>query len=260
MVIIILPLIVFAICLVGTLFITSKYEHKFAYPIKEILVDLIGKSHAFHIPEEPVPAEHRDELLYYKIEFSEIFNKGLQMELSRLMANLIKRSGVTFDRLIGVECKKGKEQPIREKYSVVPILSAIMKKPYAVIVEIVDEHSKQFVCEGEVQEGETVIIIDDILTTGKSIIAATEYLHKNFKNIEVAHAFAFAVRYPYDQGGLEGARKKLADHGIQFHTIIDNVTLVDGLYERKYITLGQLKQVSRDVDLAKSPVLERFKD
>jgi len=190
---------------------------QFAYPIKEILVDLIGKNQAFYIPEEPLQPEHREEPLYYKIEFSRIFEKGYQMELSRLMANLIKRSGVTFDRLIGVESKKGEDQPIREKYSVVPILSAIMKKPYAVIVEIVD--SKQFVCEGEVEKGETVIIIDDVLTTGVSIITAAEYLCENFENIKAAHAFAFAVRYPYDKGGLEGAKRKLLDYGIELHCI-----------------------------------------
>lgn len=180
-------------------------------------MDLIGKNQAFYIPEEPLQPEHREEPLYYKIEFSRIFEKGYQMELSRLMANLIKRSGVTFDRLIGVESKKGEDQPIREKYSVVPILSAIMKKPYAVIVEIVD--SKQFVCEGEVEKGETVIIIDDVLTTGVSIITAAEYLCENFENIKAAHAFAFAVRYPYDKGGLEGAKRKLLDYGIELHCI-----------------------------------------
>jgi len=55
-----LPLFVFVICLVAIWFITSQYEYKFEYPFKERLVDLISKSHAFHVPEEPIQAEHRE--------------------------------------------------------------------------------------------------------------------------------------------------------------------------------------------------------
>jgi hypothetical protein len=248
----ILPLIILIICLISTLFITSKYEYKFAYPNKELLVDLIVKSQAFQVPEKPVKAEHREAPLYYKIEFSQIFEKGLQMELSKLMANFIRASDVTFDRLIGVGSRQKEDKPLREKYLTVPLLSAIMKKPYALIIEIVD--SKKFICEGEIKEGETVIIIDEVLTTGKSVINAVKYLRENFKDIKIANVFTLIVRFPFREGGIDGAKRTLWDYGVELHTIIDNVELVETLYKRKYLTSGKLQQVLKDEDLVGSPV------
>jgi len=248
----ILPLVVFAICLASVLFVTYKYEYKFSYPLNEMLVNLIGKNNAFYIPIEPVLAEHRREPLYYKIEFAKIFEKGFQMDLSKLMAYFIKRSNVKFDRIIGLESRKTLDKPSTEKYSFIQILSGMMRKPYAIIVELAGY--KQFICEGEIKEGETVIIIDDVLTTGKSIIRTAKYLHENYKNIKITHAFAFAVRYPYDEGGFEEAKKKLLDYGVELHAIIDNVNLASKLCKKKYITPEQLRYISQDKDLRGSPL------
>jgi orotate phosphoribosyltransferase-like protein len=256
--IVIFPLIVFVVCLGGVLFAMYKYEHKFAYPVKELLIDLIGKNQAFYIPPQPIHAEHREEPLYYKIEFSKIYEKGLHMELSRLMAYFIRDSGVSFDRLIGVESKQKIDSPIQEKYTIVPILSAILGKPYAKIVEIVK--TNKFICEGEIVEGETAIIIDDVLTTGASIISATEFLRKEYPGIRVTHAFTFAARYPYDECGLECAKEKLMKAGVELVAIVDNISLVSRLYERKYINLQQLKYVSNDRDLQGSDILKRFEN
>jgi len=250
--IIIIPLILLIISLVATWYITSKYEYKFEYPFKELLTDLIIKSEAFYVPKEPIRAEHRETPLYYKIELSKLFEKGLQIELAKLMANFIKSSGMTFDRLIGLGGKETWSKPTREKYWIVPLLSGIMKKPYALIIEI--EDSKEFICEGEVKDNETVVIIDDVLTTGKSIISAVEYLRENYKNIKVAHAFTFIVRFPFSKGGLEGAKSTLLKYGIELHTIIDNVRLVETLHKRKYLSSWKLQQVLKDDDLRGSPV------
>jgi len=169
------------------------------------------------------------------------------MELSKLMANFIKASGVTFDRLIGIGSRPDWGKPTIEKYWIVPLLSGILKKPYAMVIEITS--TGELTCEGEIKDGETVAIIDDVLTTGKSIINAAKYLREKYKNIKVSHAFTFLTRFPYKMGGLEGAKRKLLDYGIELHTIIDNVGLVNMLYKRRYLTSGQLQRVSKDEDL-----------
>jgi len=243
-----LPLIVFIICQTITLIITSKYEHKFEYPFKRELVNLIIKSQAFYVPEKPIKAEHREAPLYYKIELSKIFERGLQMELSKLMAYFIRKTRVNFDRLIGVGGRPSIDKPTREKYWVVPLLSGILKKPYAMIIEISD--SGEIICEGEVRDGETIIIIDDVLTTGRSIINAANYLREKYKNIKIEHAFTFIVRFPLSKGGLDGARRKLLEYGIELHTVIDNVELVKMLYKRKYLTPGGFQRTLKDEDLA----------
>lgn len=250
--IVIIPWILFIIAIIATWYVTSKYEYKFEYSFKEALTDLIIKSEAFFVPEEPIQAEHRETPLYYKIELSKLFEKGVQMELAKLMANFIKSSGITFDRLIGLGRKETLSKPTREKYWIVPLLSGIMKKPYALIIEIGD--SKEFICEGEVKDNEAVVIIDDVLTTGRSIINATKYLRENYKNIRVAHAFTFIVRFPFNKGGLEGAKSTLRKYGIELHTIIDNVGLVQALHERKYLSSWKLQQVLKDSDLEGSPI------
>jgi hypothetical protein len=251
--IVILPLITFVACLSSVLFIMYKYEHRFAYPVKELLVDLIGKNKAFVIPPEPIKPEHRPEPLYYKIEFSKIYEKGLQMELSKLMAFFIRKSGVSFDRLIGVESKKSDDTTIREKYSIVPILSAMLGKPYARIVEIANK--REFITEGEIAEGETAIIIDDVLTTGESIISTAKFLRDKYPSLNVTHAFTFAARFPYDQGGLQEAKRVLMKYNIELVAIIDNLSLVCKLYKRRYINLQQLEYVSKDRDLQGSGIL-----
>jgi orotate phosphoribosyltransferase len=254
----ILALMVFAICLAGVLFIMYKYEDKFSYPLNKMLVDLISKNQAFYPLIPPEPAEHREQPLFYKIELARIFERGFQMDLSKLMAYFIKSSNVNFDRMIGTEIRKALDQSSIEKYSFVPILSGIMKKPYAIIVEKKVEHagSKRSICEGEIKEGEKVIIIDDVLTTGESIIRAAAYLRENYKNIKVTHAFAFVARYPYDEGGLKGAKKRFSNYGIELHAIVDNINLVTKLYEKKYITLEQLRYISNDKDLQGSAVCQ----
>jgi hypothetical protein len=252
-----LPLFVFLICLAITWFITTRYEYKFEYPFKESLVDLMIKSQAFYIPEEPIKAEHREAPLYYKVEFSKIFENGLHMELAKLMAYFIKASGVTFDRLIGVGRRLEWRESTIEKYWIVPLLSGILKKPYAMVIEIAS--AKELTCEGEIKDGETVILIDDVLTTGKSIINAAKYLREKYKNIKVAHAFTFLTRFPQKNGGLKGAKSVLLDYGIELHTIIDNVGLINMLYKRRHLTLEQLQRVLKDEDLQGS-LLMTFKN
>lgn len=67
-------------------------------------------------------------------------------------------------------------------------------------------HGKQQQVEGpELKEGSSVVIIDDVATTGKAFLESIEVLHK--MNIKIKKAICIIDRN-------EGAREALAKHGV----------------------------------------------
>ncbi len=66
--------------------------------------------------------------------------------------------------------------------------------------------------DGHVKDGAEVLLIDDVATTGGSILRALEGLHEEYPNCTVRHALAIIDRE-------EGASENLAAHGIRLASI-----------------------------------------
>ena len=118
-----------------------------------------------------------------------------------------------------------------------PIGTAIaleMDKPMIYPRPEVKAHGRQRAIEGEFAPGETVLVVDDLITRGTSKIEAIEPL-KN-AGLVVQDVLVLIDR---EQGGVDD----LAKQGYQLHAIFKFTDILDTLKESKRITDEQYTEV-----------------
>lgn len=96
----------------------------------------------------------------------------------------------------------------------IPFATALaieLKKPLIYVRKESKTHGLKKLIEGEYKEGDTVLVIDDVSTTGNSIARAVEALRSS--EIVVSDAFVIVDRE-------EGAREKLEQMNVRLHSLI----------------------------------------
>jgi len=81
--------------------------------------------------------------------------------------------------------------------------------------------------EGYVNPGMKVLMIDDVATTGSSIVKAIKILKQD--NIEIKDAYVCVDR-------MEGAHESLEVEGVKLHQLTDIMEITKILYEKKLIS------------------------
>ena len=76
--------------------------------------------------------------------------------------------------------------------------------------------------EGKYRQGETVVVIDDILITGKSVIEGSEKLQSVGLNVRDIVVFI---------DHEEGVKAKLENHGYRSHAVLTISEIAQTLYE-----------------------------
>ncbi|MDE1830324.1 MAG: orotate phosphoribosyltransferase [Thaumarchaeota archaeon] len=99
-------------------------------------------------------------------------------------------------------------------------------KPLVYIRQKPKEYGTSSLIEGKIKKGTKVLLVDDVGTTGQSIIKAVKAL-KEAKMI-VTDAFVIINR-------LEGARELLATEGVRLHEITDVIKISNMLYNEKLL-------------------------
>jgi orotate phosphoribosyltransferase len=92
--------------------------------------------------------------------------------------------------------------------------------------------------EGEVMPGWRILVVDDLVTSGSTIIAAAEVLRA--EGAEVEDAVVVVDR-------LEGAREKLAAAGISLHSITDILEVGEYLYAKNMISKENLTAITKQI-------------
>lgn len=92
--------------------------------------------------------------------------------------------------------------------------------------------------EGEVRPDWKVMVIDDLATTGKTVLAAAKAVEQ--EGGEVKHAAVVLDR-------LEGAREGLSKQGIALHSLTDILELSDTLFAMGLISEENLKSITKTV-------------
>jgi len=108
-------------------------------------------------------------------------------------------------------------------------------KPLIYIRQKPKEYGTENVIEGKMSKGARVLLVDDVATTGLSLINAIKPL-KN-EGMIVTDAFTIINRF-------EGAREALASENIRLYEITDIITLATTLYKEGLVddkTLNALK-------------------
>ena len=92
--------------------------------------------------------------------------------------------------------------------------------------------------EGKIHDGMKVVMIDDVATTGGSVVNAIESLTE--ANVTIKDAYVIVDR-------MEGADKALAELGVKMHSILNILQIAEVLYEQKMIDEEILDKVKKQI-------------
>ena len=92
--------------------------------------------------------------------------------------------------------------------------------------------------EGKIHDGMKVVMIDDVATTGGSVVNAIKSLTD--VNIPVKDAYVIVDR-------MEGANEAFAELGVKMHSILNILQITEILYEQKMINLEILDKVKKQI-------------
>ena len=118
--------------------------------------------------------------------------KALRL-IAKLMAEKAHKAGVSFDRVAGPEL------------GAVPIATALALetgKPLVIVRKKPKSHGTGSQIEGEVKPGDRILLVEDVTTTGGSVLKAAEVLER--EGAEVA-----AISVVVDRE--EGARERIGE-------------------------------------------------
>ena len=93
--------------------------------------------------------------------------------------------------------------------------------------------------EGQIQEGMKVVMIDDVATTGGSVINAIKSLKE--ANITIEDAYVIVNR-------MEGADEALKELGVKLHSITNIIQITQALHEQKLVDDDTLEKVRKQIN------------
>ena len=109
-------------------------------------------------------------------------------------------------------------------------------KPLIYVRNKPKEHGTTKSIEGKTSTGMKVVMVDDVMTTGTSVLNGIKQLKES--GLSVSDAFVIINR-------LEGADKAFSDIGIQIHQLTDILEITNILFQEKLIDeeiLGKVKK------------------
>jgi len=117
-------------------------------------------------------------------------------------------------------------------------LSYDVGKPFVYVRKEVKEHGTSKMIEGYLSPGAKVMIIDDVATTGKSIVDAVEAIRSNGGVVE--HALVLIDR-------LEGAKDALKAHGVKLLSVAKISEIASILFDSGMLEENVLKAVQKQI-------------
>ena len=92
--------------------------------------------------------------------------------------------------------------------------------------------------EGKIQDGMKVLMIDDVATTGGSVVNAIKSLKE--ENIKVTDAYVIVNR-------MEGADDALIEQGVKMHSILNVMQITQALHEQNLVDDSILEKVKNQI-------------
>lgn len=93
--------------------------------------------------------------------------------------------------------------------------------------------------EGKIHDNMKVVMIDDVATTGGSVVNAIKSLKE--ANITVKDAYVIVNR-------MEGADEALLEFGVKMHSILNILQITETLFEEKLIDANILEKVKNQIN------------
>ena len=114
------------------------------------------------------------------------------------------------------------------------VLAFTLSKPFLYVRKETKEHGRERKIEGFLQPGDKVLVLDDVATTGKNIIEATEAIRAEGGLVEDA------VVLLDRQQGAEASLRKV---GVKLHAFATMKRIADKLVELRTIDETQHKEI-----------------
>jgi hypothetical protein len=214
------------------------------------LVNLMIDCNVFEVKADKEIIENGEESCFY-IHFLEIIEKGYSDTLSSLFANFIQNSinNKDYSRVVGLLCTRdGDEHNIsRERYNLAPVTASNLKKPPFELLFRENSKTDQpvFWMNGKINRHEKVILIDEMITTGKNIRRAINYLRDN-EDVEIQEVFILVSRT--SEKKLTRIRENLdKDFGVNLHCVLSIEKLLSSLMQKNQISEEEYKRVSEEI-------------
>ena len=111
-------------------------------------------------------------------------------------------------------------------------------KPLIYVRNKPKEHGATKSIEGKTSTGMKVVMLDDVLTTGTSVLNGIKQLKD--ASLSVSDVYVVINR-------LEGAEKALSDVGVQIHQLADILEITDILFQEKLISEEIFNKIKNQV-------------
>ena len=112
-------------------------------------------------------------------------------------------------------------------------------KPLVYIRQKPKDYGTGSLIEGKIKEGSRILLVDDVGTTGQSLIKAIKAL-KDAKMV-VTDAFVIINR-------LEGAKEVLASEGVRLHEVTNVMKISNMLYSEKLLDEQTLEKIKKQMN------------
>lgn len=109
-------------------------------------------------------------------------------------------------------------------------------KPFVYVRSEAKSHGLTNQIEGEIHEGQSVVVIEDLVSTGKSSLIAVHALRDKGCDVK-----GMAAIFTY---GLDVAAKNFADAKVELHTLTNYDTLIDVAAKEEYIQASEQESLA----------------
>ncbi|KAB0358594.1 hypothetical protein FD754_002750, partial [Muntiacus muntjak] len=147
--------------------------------------------------------------------------------VAEILFQTAQNAGINFDSVCGVP------------YTALPLATVICSThqiPMLIRRKETKDYGTKRLIEGAVNPGETCLIIEDVVTSGSSVLETAEVLQK--EGLKVTDAIVLLDR---EQGGKD----KLQAHGIRLHPVCTLSKMLDILEQQEKINAEMVKRVKR---------------
>ena len=103
-----------------------------------------------------------------------------------------------------------------------------LEKPFVYVRSEAKSHGLTNQIEGEIHEGQSVVVIEDLVSTGKSSLIAVNALREKGCNVK-----GMVAIFTY---GLDVAARNFADAGVELHTLSNYDVLIDVACREEYVS------------------------
>ena len=114
-------------------------------------------------------------------------------------------------------------------------------KPLIYVRNKPKEHGTTKSIEGKISAGMKVVMVDDVMTTGTSVLNGIKQLKDS--DLSISDVFVIINR-------LEGADKVFSDMGVQIHQLTDILEITNILFQEKLISKEIFEKIKKQVNLS----------